>query len=296
MSPQLEIWRIQAFKRLFELIEAMKGGMQPQDGLVDGLVRSLSDLPARPADKLAYMAIFDVQDAIAGRAKAIERLRVLAPTLKGKMTPEDGQIDDLIRALSGLPKRPPDKQPYASLFPETKMKWLTAQELQAIAPDAPSAQLAKLLPDLNRTLIEYEIMTPLRQAHFLAQIAHESDHFKATEEYASGVDYEWRDDLGNVHPGDGVRYKGRGLIQITGRSNYRDCGRALGVDLVAQPQRLADPDLASRSAGWYWETHKLNTDADRDDVEAVTRIINGGMNGFSDRVRLLTKAKKVLRV
>jgi putative chitinase len=145
-------------------------------------------------------------------------------------------------------------------------------------------------------MVEFEINTRLRQAHFLAQIAHESDRFRALEEYASGEEYEGRDDLGNTQWGDGVRFKGRGLIQITGRANYRNCGEGLGVDLIDNPERLADPDLACRSAGWFWQTNKLNPDADRDDVETITRVINGGLNGFDDRVYLLAVAKSVLSV
>ncbi|MDX2230232.1 MAG: glycoside hydrolase family 19 protein [Leptolyngbyaceae cyanobacterium bins.349] len=294
MSPQLEIWRAQAFRRLIELISKIQGAPSAHDAMVDELVRSLSQLPARPADRPAYLGIFAVQDATTGRQKAVERLRMLAPTLKGDLTSADSLIDDVIRALSGLPKRPADKQPYASLFPEAKIRLLTAKDLAAIAPSTASQRLGSLAPELNRTLVEFDLITPLRQAHFLAQIGHESDEFNALEEYASGADYEWRDDLGNVFPGDGVRFKGRGLIQITGRANYRDCGRALGVDLITSPRRLADPDLACRSAGWFWDTRKLNPDADRDDVETITRVINGGLNGFDHRCQLLTRAKQVL--
>ncbi|NJP10369.1 MAG: glycoside hydrolase family 19 protein [Leptolyngbyaceae cyanobacterium RU_5_1] len=176
------------------------------------------------------------------------------------------------------------------------MKLVTDKDLLTIAPQASAKRAEQLAPHLNRAMLEFDILTPLRQAHFLAQLAHESDRFNALEEYASGDDYEWRDDLGNVYPGDGVRYKGRGLIQITGRTNYRECGRALGVDLVSNPKRLAEPDLACRSAGWYWDTRQLNRDADRDDVKSVTRIINGGYNGLDDRTRLLSAAKQALKV
>lgn len=296
MSSQLEIWRVQGFERLFELLTALPPATHPQDTAVDGLVRSLSQLPARPADKPAYVGIFAVTNPVAGRQAAIARLRELAPQLTGNLIPVDGLLDNLIRALSALPQRPADKQPYASLFPPTPLQWLRAQDLGAIASDAPSQRLAQLAPQLNYSLIEFDIATPLRQAHFLAQIAHESDHFRAVEEYASGADYEWRSDLGNVYPGDGVRFKGRGLIQITGRKNYRECGHALGVDLVANPARLEDPDLACRSAAWFWATHQLNPLADRDDVEAITEVINGGWNGLSDRIQLLATAKRVLSV
>jgi putative chitinase len=176
------------------------------------------------------------------------------------------------------------------------MVLLTPDKLRSIAPEAPSGRPEQLAPQLNRTMVEYSINTPLRQAHFLAQVAHESDCFNALEEYASGEEYEYRDDLGNTQPGDGVRFKGRGLIQITGRTNYADCSKAMGVDLISNPRRLADPDLASRSAGWFWSTRQLNGDADRDDVRTVTRVINGGYNGLDDRIQLLKAAKSVLGI
>ncbi|MGQ9871626.1 glycoside hydrolase family 19 protein [Leptodesmis sp.] len=296
MSPQLDIWRVQAFQRLITLIGAMKGGVCPSDELIDELVRSLSKLPARPAGKPPYLGIFAIQDCTQGRQKAIERLRVLRNTLQGDLCPADGYVDDLIRTLSNLPKRPADRPPYAGLFPKSNMRILMASDLLKIAPEAPAKRAEQLAPNLNRAMIEFEIITPLCQAHFLAQIAHESDRFNAMEEYASGAAYEWRDDLGNIYPGDGVRYKGRGLIQITGRANYHDCGRALGVDLISNPTRLADPDLACRSAGWYWHSRQLNKDAARDDVRTVTRVINGGYNGLDDRIQLLTAAKRVLEI
>jgi putative chitinase len=139
----------------------------------------------------------------------------------------------------------------------------------------------------------YNITTPLRKAHFIAQIAHESDAFNTNEEYASGADYEWRRDLGNTKAGDGVKFKGRGLIQVTGRSNYAACGQALGVDLINNPQRLAEYDLACLSAGWFWDKMRLNGDADADDVMTITRLINGGTNGLADRQSYLARARRV---
>ncbi|MEB3272492.1 MAG: glycoside hydrolase family 19 protein [Prochlorothrix sp.] len=98
----------------------------------------------------------------------------------------------------------------------------------------------------------------------------------------------------NTQPGDGVRFKGRGLIQITGRFNYRACGEALGVDLIQAPERLSSDVLACRSAGWFWDWQQINRAADADDVEWVTYIINGGYNGFRDRVNKLMAAKQTL--
>lgn len=291
---QLQIWRLQALIRLLALIAKLEGDANKTDELVDALIRRLNSQPDRPTDKPPYAGIFGLTDANAGRKKACEQLQSGWNKLQGECNDTDGLVDNLLRCLSNLPARPADKQPYASLFPESKMVWLRPDSLREIAPEASLSRAEQLAPQLNRTMVEYSINTPLRQAHFLAQIAHESDRFNALEEYASGEDYEYRSDLGNTQPGDGVRFKGRGLIQVTGRTNYLECGRALGVDLISNPKRLADPDLACRSAGWYWSTRQLNGDADRDDVRTVTRVINGGYNGLDDRIHLLQAAKRAL--
>jgi putative chitinase len=110
-------------------------------------------------------------------------------------------------------------------------------------------------------------------------------------EYASGKAYEGRKDLGNTQPGDGVRYKGRGVIQLTGRANYRALGDYLGINLEAQPDLAAMPYVAYQVAAHYWLDRNINADADRDDLEAVTRAINGGTNGIKSRAALLAKAK-----
>jgi putative chitinase len=133
-----------------------------------------------------------------------------------------------------------------------------------------------------------------RETHFLAQVAHESGGFNYVREIASGAAYEGRADLGNTEPGDGTLFRGRGLIQITGRANYRACGDALGVDLVAEPDLLESPVLAARSAGWFWETHGLNEMADRGDIRGITKRINGGLNGYQDRLAYLESAQRRL--
>lgn len=147
---------------------------------------------------------------------------------------------------------------------------------------------------LTPTLKSYAIETRLRIAHFLAQTCHESAGFRTTEEFASGEAYEGRADLGNVQPGDGVRYKGRGLIQLTGRANYRRVGQALGIDLERNPLAAAEPRLSLRIACEYWKSRSINALCDADDVIAVTRAVNGGLNGLDDRRSLTTKAKTVL--
>ena len=172
---------------------------------------------------------------------------------------------------------------------------------RAIAPraigrkaEAQRRILAAVGPALDAEMARHEITLPLRIAHFLGQLAHESDGFATCEEYASGAAYEGRRDLGNVAPGDGRRFKGRGLIQLTGRANYRTYGALAGVDLVARPALAADPPLAARIACLYWARRGLNRLADADDLVAITRAINGGTNGLESRRRYVARAKAML--
>jgi putative chitinase len=138
----------------------------------------------------------------------------------------------------------------------------------------------------------FEIDTPLRQQHFLAQCAHESDHFQTTREYASGRAYEGRRDLGNTQKGDGERFRGRGLIQLTGRANYTAAAKALGDELIeATPEVVEKFPLAATVSGWFWMRNAINKHADRDDVRAVTKVVNGGYNGLDSRQAALKNAK-----
>jgi putative chitinase len=142
-----------------------------------------------------------------------------------------------------------------------------------------------------------QINTPLRQAHFLAQLGHESGSLHYTAELASGAAYEGRIDLGNTQPGDGPRFKGRGLIQITGRTNYTNYGKDRGQDYITglNPTLLAtDPNIAADCSGWFWATRHLNELADQDDLLTITKRINGGTNGIDDRARRLKLAKCLL--
>lgn len=144
----------------------------------------------------------------------------------------------------------------------------------------------------NRYFPEYGIMdSALRLAHFLAQVIHESGSFRYMEEIASGQAYEGRASLGNTQPGDGVRYKGRGPIQITGRANYRRYGALLGIDFERHPEILAFPSIGLHGALEFWKQNKLNDLADADDVLAITKRINGGVNGLDDRKAQLAKVK-----
>lgn len=172
---------------------------------------------------------------------------------------------------------------------------LTQQQLQAIMPHLPEAHAAYYLPLLNTAMNEADITTPRRRAAFLAQLAHESGELRYWEELSDGSAYEGRKDLGNVNPGDGPRYKGRGPIQLTGRNNYRAAGQALGVDLENHPELAKDPTVGFRVATWFWATRGLNPLADTGDFREITRRINGGYNGLAQREAYYTRALQVLQ-
>lgn len=166
-------------------------------------------------------------------------------------------------------------------------------DLIRLCPYTKAKQLEKFIGPLNVTMSEFEINNVGRETGFLAQIAHESGGFRYVRELASGEAYEGREDLGNIKPGDGVRFKGRGLIQITGRANYRACAHALGVDLLRHPELLEQPLFAARSAGWFWASHDLNQLADVGDFRRITKIINGGYKGMADRLAYLARAQEI---
>ena len=172
---------------------------------------------------------------------------------------------------------------------------ITLSELAEIMPYA-GARASIYLEPLNAAMDEFAIDTPDRQAAFLAQIAHESGSLRYVEELASGDAYELRADLGNCRLGDGRKFKGRGLLQITGRANYETCSIALFGDrrLLETPELLEEPDNAARSAGWFWQSRGLNTLADQGAFRTITRRINGGTNGMDDRLAYWSRAKGVL--
>jgi putative chitinase len=161
----------------------------------------------------------------------------------------------------------------------------------------------KFQPYLNKYLAKYKINTPTRVMAFLAQIGVESASLKATEEYASGAAYEGRDDLGNVYAGDGIKFKGRGLIQVTGRANYKGVQDHFGWKVVDNPELLAQPDKATEVSAWWWSQRKKNGKylsewADGIDPKqsiydgnnkniftTITKGINGGTNGLDARLK-----------
>lgn len=196
---------------------------------------------------------------------------------------------------------------------------MTEDQLKALGIDA------KWLEPLNKTFEKYEINTPTRQAAFIGQCGHESASFKVLEENlnysAKGLCATWpsrfpnlefaaeyerkperiankvyggRADLGNTEEGDGWRFHGRGLIQLTGRTNYTVCGQALGQPFAEHPELVLEPEWACLSAGWFWNKRGLNSLADAEDWTTITKRINGGTIGLEDRVNRIHKAMDIL--
>lgn len=155
-----------------------------------------------------------------------------------------------------------------------------------------------MLPHIEAAMAQYQINTPKRQAAFLAQIGHESSRLTRLREIWGPTPaqsrYEGRKDLGNTQPGDGSRYRGRGLIQVTGRANYEAMGDALGVDLLSNPEQLEEPSLAALSAARFWQSRGLSELADTGDFRRISIRINGGLNGYEERVALHGKATEAL--
>jgi putative chitinase len=183
------------------------------------------------------------------------------------------------------------------------MSDITLEQLREIMPTAP-ANLDQFIDPLSAAMTEFSINTPARKAAFIAQLAHESGSFRYMEEIATGSAYEMRRDLGNDRPEaiaaasaagstPGRFYKGHGPIQITGYVNHRDCGIALGLDLVHHPRLLCEPVHGCRAAAWFWKTRGCNELADAGMFEAVTRRINGGLNGLADRMSYWDRATEV---
>lgn len=195
---------------------------------------------------------------------------------------------------------------------------ITVDILKAIAPGSKKSNY-KLLPELadkmNIWFPIYDIDTKAEICHFLAQTAEESDSFNTLEEYASGKAYEGRKDLGNVNPGDGVKFKGKGLIETTGRINYRALTIVYNkintshLDFEEHPELLKDENLAVWSACEFWSSRNLNDIANLDDVqrfpskrlkrnvspiEYITLIVNGGQNGIEERIKFYEKAKAAI--
>jgi len=152
----------------------------------------------------------------------------------------------------------------------------------------------KFFEPLIRYMQRYDINNLERMSMFLAQITHESGSLRYVKELASGAAYEGRKDLGNVVAGDGIRYKGRGLIQVTGRANYKKISEDTGIMFIQKPELLEAPEYAAMSACWFWDWKNLNEVADKQDFKLCTKIINGGYNGWVERLQYYNRIKKIL--
>ena len=182
---------------------------------------------------------------------------------------------------------------------------LTEQQLKGIMPNAPTTRVRKYLPYLNQAMEEFGIaQSKKRMAHFLAQVAHESGEMRYVKELASGKSYEGRKDLGNTVSGYGVKYKGRGFLQLTGYNNYKAYKTYCGYDVVNWPELLESPKGATRSAGWVFTRGMgvnlcLYADLDNgenteDVLRKITKRINGGYNGLDSRRKYLERAVNAL--
>jgi len=173
--------------------------------------------------------------------------------------------------------------------------------IEVLSPNCTPKNRERFVKPLLDTCALFQINTPLRVSMFLAQLMHESGEMRYVKELASGEAYDTGNlakALGNTPEpdGDGQKYKGRGLIQITGKSNYATLSKIFAVDLLANPEMLEFPYYAARSAGWYWNSRKLNDLADKKDLKACTKKINGGFNGLADREKYYLKALDYLKV
>ena len=190
---------------------------------------------------------------------------------------------------------------------------ISAQQLKEIA-GASTTLMTALCEQINEICPKYGIDTPRRMAHFLAQACHETDHFRVLAEYASGKAYEGRKDLGNTEAGDGVKYKGRGIFQTTGRANYTALGVKVGnpPKFISNPKLLEQPEYAVWSACEFWKSKDFNAIADRNNtdvlkkkrkgelidvspVEYISLTINGGYNGMDERKKFYARAESVLK-
>lgn len=315
-SHQLQAYRQLGLSQLRQLMLELSEEIKETDFFIDQTIRALSELPSRPEEAPPYIGLYGQDlDKRTYREKAIARLEELVTQL-AELRDIDEEVDKHIRVLSNLPERPNDALPYTRLFTLSSTQTAAAPPSAgfdvASAPQLVTAeQLLKIAgtheledriraftPGVNATFAKFQINTPLRMAHFLAQVMHESGGFRYLREIWGPTDwqiaYEGREDLGNTQPGDGERFMGRGLIQLTGRANYAEFSDAVGMDFVSHPELVEQPPYAVLVAGWYWDSRNINGPADRDDLEEVTYRINGGTLGLEDRAAYLDQAKAVL--
>lgn len=319
-ATKLKSYRQLGLDRLEQLLLQLPAQAHDADRFVDKAIRQLSGLPPAPAGAPPYQGIysaaFTFEQYRDGATDRLEDLMVKLPEL----SPLDNEVDSWIRKLSDLPERPAGSDPYVRLFilreevpdvapiigpainPPTKIYVTPDQMLKIIGSTRDGDRVKAMMPGINVTLERFKINTPLRMSHFFGQILHESGGFRWLREIWGPTDAQSRyeppsrlaQNLGNTQRGDGKLYMGRGVIQLTGRSNYAQFSKAMGVDFLSNPDLVASPQYAVTAAGWFWETRNINKAADQDDLLKVTRLVNGGKNGLADREKYLKRAKQVL--
>ena len=293
--PQIIEWAQGLIKKIQEVVELIKSLFNNITGFFTGV----KDLIVGAFDAVKNLNFSDKEGNI---KSALEKIKesfdgVLKDIGNGFNILRKKQSEDPQKILKKQPEDVTKEEPYPELKPPLKSDSFSFGSSSSVSTpltpiissgrSTPGGQYGEssLLAAMNRA----GIVDPTERAMFLAQMAHESGNFRYDEEIASGQAYEGRSDLGNTQPGDGVRYKGRGYIQLTGRANYRDYGNRLGVDLENNPDLAKDPNIAADVAIAYWQQRVDRNAARSGDVRTVTRNINGGLNGLADRQNKFNK-------
>lgn len=300
--PQIIEWAQGLIKKIQEVVELIKSLFTNITGFFTGV----KDLIVGAFDAVVNL---DFSDKEGGITSALEKIKesfggVLKDIGNGFNILRGKQNEDPKKILKKQPEDVTNEQPYSELKPPKSEDSVSSSSSSGgsspvSTPLTPIVTSKKSTPggqygesSLLAAMSRAGIIDPTERAMFLAQMAHESGNFRYDEEIASGQAYEGRSDLGNTQPGDGVRYKGRGYIQLTGRANYRDYGNRLGVDLENNPDLAKDPNIAADIAIAYWKERVDRNAARAGDVRTVTRNINGGLNGLADRQNKFNKYMK----
>ena len=300
--PQIIEWAQGLIKKIQEVVELIKSLFTNITGFFTGV----KDLIVGAFDAVVNLDFSDKEGNI---KSALEKIKesfggVLKDIGNGFNILRGKQSEDPKKILKKQPEDVTNEQPYSELKPPKSEDSVSSSSSSSgsspvSTPLTPIVTSKKSTPggqygesSLLAAMSRAGIVDPTERAMFLAQMAHESGNFRYDEEIASGQAYEGRSDLGNTQPGDGVRYKGRGYIQLTGRANYRDYGNRLGVDLENNPDLAKDPNIAADIAIAYWKERVDRNAARAGDVRTVTKNINGGLNGLADRQNKFDKYMK----
>lgn len=248
--------------------------------------------------KLNNDGSIDTSGVPLGDMQSVSAAQQLEAQMKALLREADGVDQEIADALKAITGGDADLPPAPAPVPDDGYTPVTATQLMSIVPELSEAKANEMVGPLNDAMRQGGMNTPLRQAAFISQVAVESDRFVMTREYADGSEYEGRcrgpNGLGNCSPGDGVKYAGRGYIQLTGKDNYEAASKALGVDLVNNPDLAQTPEYAFKVSVFYWDTHNGNAVSDTGDIVAITEMVNGGHHALSERTRYFNNGLGVL--